>query len=177
MVVFATREHGWLVFYLPTTTSRSFCAKLLSRWLARAHTGLCGYSFTGASLCISICWTAWDSCWAIFPACWGPSEWHHNHLVYQLLFLVLCHLWTFWGSTLPHCPSHWWRYSTALAPGPNPRGHHQQLVPSCTLCQWSQPLELSSSVSLQSTSLSIYLVCTSSVCLWGCFRKDSWKPH
>lgn len=45
--------------------------------------GACSYSFTGAELCNSLCWTPWDSCQLIYPVCWCPRKDQHCHLVYQ----------------------------------------------------------------------------------------------
>ena len=48
-----------------------------------------GQSLPCAGLHTSLSWISLGSCCPISPACQGPSEWQHNHLVYQPLFPVL----------------------------------------------------------------------------------------
>ena len=59
-----------------------------------ARPGARGCSSPGAGLCAVLCWTLWDFFQPISPVCAGPSGWQHNPLVYQLLLLVLYHLYT-----------------------------------------------------------------------------------
>ncbi|KAK4830007.1 hypothetical protein QYF61_008177 [Mycteria americana] len=51
LAFFAVKAYCWLMFNLMSTkTPRSFSAKLLSSWVALAHTGACGCSSSGAGL-------------------------------------------------------------------------------------------------------------------------------
>ena len=62
---------------------RYFCAKLLSRWSTASLCWCTALFLPCAELCISLCWTSWDDCcWPASPSCQGPSEQHHNPLVY-----------------------------------------------------------------------------------------------
>ena len=69
-----------------------------------ACTSAWNYACPDAGLHISLCRTSWGSNWSISPACWGPSEWQHNHLVYQQFPLVFHPLRICWGCTLFLCP-------------------------------------------------------------------------
>lgn len=44
-------------------------------------------------------------------------------------------------------------------------------------CCWSQPSELAVQLPFSSFTLSVYLFCTSPVYLWGCYKRQYWKPH
>ena len=98
----ATSSHCcWLIFNLMSTQ-----VLLCQAGQPLACTGAWGCSSPGAGLCISPCWTSWDSCQPSSPACWGPSGWQHNPLVYRPSFPGLCHQQPCRGCTLPHHPDH-----------------------------------------------------------------------
>lgn len=167
----AVSSHCWfMVNFLSTRNPRSFSEKLLCRQSAFNVYYAWGCSSPGAGLrfpFVELCEV---------PVCQCPSERHHTHLVYQPLLPALYHLSTCWGCTLSHHLVLNEEVERVLGPASTPVVLHKGLVSSWTLYHWSQPFEPKSSASFQSTSVSIYPVCTFLVCLWGCSRRQRWNP-
>jgi len=90
--LYAVKVHCWLmVILLSTRIPRFFSVNCFPVTQPPAHIGTC---FPDIELCITLCWTSWDSSLPISPACQGLSEWRQDHLVFQAVpsVLIICKL-------------------------------------------------------------------------------------
>lgn len=88
---FAARAHWWFNLCQLASPDPFLLSSFPAIW-PPACTGAWGYSSRGAGLHISLCCASWDPSWPGSPACLGPSEWQHNHLMYQSLHPDVQHL-------------------------------------------------------------------------------------
>lgn len=150
-----------------------FSAKLLFNQSRSSMYCYMGLFLPSAGLCISSCGILWNTCQPISPAFWGPSEWQHNHLMYQhsTLFCTL-------SALLRVYTVRSFRSLMKVLNSSAPITVCRR-TPLMTALQMefmeSQPFEPSDSASFQPTLLYICLACTASPCLGRRFGKHCWK--